>query len=205
MNLKLKVTLAIGMLALAFAACTSTPGPAGPAGPSGPTGTANVIYSAWKFAAADWNNITIDSAVMKTSFILAPEVTQAILDSGDVRVYLRLTGVLTPTPFPYTGYAGGAVSTMSAVPKLETTEPVGYIPVPAAPAVAASAAVATAKQARIRLFRFTHDNTNSVGVSSSLEYRYIIIPGGIAAAGAGKVQPDWKNYESVKRFYNIPD
>jgi hypothetical protein len=51
--------------------------------------------------------------------------------------------------------------------------------------------------------RFTNDNTGSVPLSSSLQYRYLIIPGGVAAAVAKKI--DINNYEAVKKAYNIPN
>lgn len=193
-----------------------TPGATGPQGPNGtpgatgpqgPTGTANVIYSAWKPAAANWNNITRDNTTSKSSFILAPEVTQTVIDSALIMVYARFAGGDTLTfSLPHTSYAGSAVSTISAQAQLETTEPIGYTPVPSAPAVAAGAAVPAANQARIRLFRFTHDNSASVAVSAGGTYRYIIVPGGIAAAASANSKGlNWQDYSSVKRYFNLPD
>ena len=197
MKNKLFVFLAFGLLALTIASCT---------GPLGPPGTANVIYSAWKPAAANWNKITRDNSTMNSSFILAPEVTQTVIDSALVMVYARFgTNELT-FPLPYTNYVFGAVTTISYQAQLETTEPIGYIPVPNAAAVVAGAAVPAPNQARIRLFRLTHDNSASESLGNDGRYRYIIVPGGIAAASVvGQAQPDWKDYASVKRFYNILD
>ena len=61
-------------------------------------------------------------------------------------------------------------------------------------------------QARIRLLRFTHDNTASLTVSSNADYRYIIVPGGIAAAASTNSKGlNWQDYSSVKRYFNLPD
>jgi hypothetical protein len=47
--------------------------------------------------------------------------------------------------------------------------------------------------------------TNSFGVPSNLiQFRYIIIPGGVSTSGR-KASVDFTNYNEVKLYYNIPD
>lgn len=219
MNKKMIAALVSGVLALSFVGCTGaqgpvgatgpqgpsgTPGATGPTGPQGPTGTANVIYSAWKSAAASWNAKTDFGRATQSSFINAPEVTQTIIDSGLVMVYFRSSnnGVQT---LPYTG-GSGAVWTLSAYPIIETTEPIAYSAIPTATAVAAGAAVPTANQARIRLISFDHNQAGTTQISSSAQYRYIIVPSGVAAAAStNSTGLNWQDYSSVKRYFNIPD
>jgi hypothetical protein len=197
---------------LSLIGCSGSGGSAGAPGAQGPAGSANVIYSAWKTTPATASvNYTYDGSLLKTYFLLAPEVTQPVLDSGFVMVYLRFGNNVNA--LPYTSFAGGLQNTMSFKPAIETTEPVAYSN--ATGPVAAGAAIPTAQQNRIRIFRFTADNSASVSLPVSLEYRYIIIPGGVAAApvapsvnGEKPVAPkdlDWSDYEAVKKYYNLPD
>lgn len=98
---------------LLITAC-SKEGPAGPAGPVGPqgptgttgsqgpkgdTGTANVIYSAWLDVTFRINQDS--SAFIAT--IPAVRLTNPILTSGVVKVYLNLSTAATPVivPLPY--------------------------------------------------------------------------------------------------------
>ena len=157
MNKRVIAALVSGVLALSFVGCSGSQGPIGATdpsgtpgapGPQGPTGTANVIYSPWKRAAATWNNITKDGTTSKSSFTLAPEVTQSVIDSALIMVYARfVSSSKFMFPLPYTSSAGGVVSTISYQAQLEATEPIGYTRVPSAAAVAANAAVPAANQA----------------------------------------------------------
>lgn len=213
MNKRVIAALVSGVLALSFVGCSGSQGPIGATGPSGtsgatgpqgPTGTANVIYSAWKNAAANWNAKTDFGRATQSSFISASEVTQTVIDSGLVMVYFRYSnnGVQT---LPYTG-GFGAVWTLSAYPIIETTEPIAYTPVPTAAAVTAGTAVPTANQARIRLINFDHNQAGTTILNSSSQYRYIIVPGGVAAAAFTNSKGlNWQDYSSVKRHFNIPD
>jgi len=195
--------------ALGLVDCSGSKGPAGPAGAPGPAGSANVIYSAWKPAVADWNNFTVDGSLNKTSFILAPEATRSVLDGGLVMVYFKFA--TDPLPLPYTSNAGGTVSTMWFQPAIETTEPVAYTTLAGGTTVNGGAAIPAAQQNRIRLFRFTQDNSASITVTTLGAFRYVIVPGGVAAAPMvqgpdGSLKPlDITNYEQVKQHYNLPD
>lgn len=114
-------------------------------------GTANVIYSAWTTFDSAVRDTTIDSSDLKVGDIDAPQITQEILDEGVVNVYMDFSGDVYP--LPYTSYAGGAANTIDFLPRLNL----------------------------IHVTRFTHDNSASVGFASSLEFRYVLIPGGVAA------------------------
>jgi len=62
-------------------------GSTGPAGPAGPAGPDSVMYSSWITLALTYN--TNDSLYEQT--ILAPSITQGILDSGLVLSYIQYT------------------------------------------------------------------------------------------------------------------
>lgn len=70
-------------------------GSAGQQGPPGPAGTANVIYS-------DWLTYDLKAGVYSGLYyarILAPKLTQAILDKGDIKLYISSYGQVWPLPF----------------------------------------------------------------------------------------------------------
>jgi hypothetical protein len=131
-------------------------GPAGPTGPQGPPGTANVIYSAWATSPFAIRDTTVDGGTFfRVTHINAPSLTAAILDQGVVLTYMRLTGVITPSLLPFTSMAGG---TTSIIGTWNTTQ-------------------------KIFINRHTINCASAacaVGMSTALEYRYIIIPGAVA-------------------------
>lgn len=146
-------------------------GPPGPAGPAGPAGTANVIYSSWTSIPGPASDTTLDTSRLKVLHLKAPELTQAIIDSGVIMVYMRLGDIVWA--LPYTGGAGGKASTVAFIPKVGD----------------------------IVLTRFTHDNTGSLSFSSSLQYRYVLIPGGVPAAAAANLV----DYQAMRQQFGIPD
>jgi hypothetical protein len=127
-------------------------GPAGPTGDTGPAGTANVIYTNWYTLSAAWRDTVYDgNTKKKVNHKGLASITSQIVDQGAVLSYMRWSGSAT-NPLPYTSFAGDKVSIMD------------FFPLPG----------------KIYYTRFTADNSNSVSVSTSLEYRNIIIPGGIS-------------------------
>ena len=148
-------------------------GPAGPQGADGAVGTANVIYSAWKYA-TNFNDTTIDNSALKAGYVAAPSLTTSILNSGTVLLYFTYGG--GTFNLPYTSNAGGKPNTISFTPMLN----------------------------KILVTRFTHDNTNSVALSTLLQYRYVIIPGGVSG-GRQAAHPDYNDYTAVCKYYNIAE
>lgn len=119
-----------------------------------------------------------DGSNVNVGHIAAPGVTGEVLEQGVIFVYMNYGA--GPMPLPYTSNAGGKASTLAFWNK-----PGQIIP-----------------------YRFTHDNTNSIKLSTTLQYRYIILPANMAAdtvkaSGrmAARQAPDY--YELCKR-YGIP-
>lgn len=146
-------------------------GPTGPTGPQGPTGTANVIFSAWT-TVANMTAITdtiIDGSNLKITHFTAPELTSQILDEGVVLVYLRFSS--GTWNLPYTSDAGGKPNTIDFI----------------------------AKPGDIILSRFSFDDSGSVSFSLALQFRYVLIPGGVPA-GANIM-----DYDDMQLYFGIPD
>lgn len=118
---------------------------------------------------------TIDGTSGMSTSISAPELSEDILSKGTILVYVSY-GAGTFT-LPYTSLAGGTANTISAI--------------------------ATAK--KIKLFRFTHSGAGTVGLPTTLSWRYILIPGGVAAATAKSAKTDYSkmSYEEVCAHFNI--
>lgn len=114
-------------------------------------GTANVIFSSWTTLDSAVRDSTIDGSKIRVGDINAPQLSQEILDQGVINVYMRFFG--SEYMLPHTGYAGGAANVLDFLPRLNT----------------------------LLITRFTMDNSGSTGFNSSLEFRYVIIPGGVAA------------------------
>ena len=139
-------------------------------------GTANVIYSAWSNLDSSVRDTTIDGSDLKIGDLNAPQVTQEILDQGVVNVYMNFFNDVYP--LPYTNYAGGVANTVDFLPRLNL----------------------------IYITRFAHDNSGNTGFSSSLEFRYVIIPGGVAAKS--KLTTDeikQLSYEELSKRFGIPE
>jgi hypothetical protein len=107
------------------------------------------------------------------AFLLpANPITQDILDKGTILVYAKFS--TTILPLPHTSFAGGEPSTITYYPEV----------------------------GGIRIFRFRHSGVGTTSLSTSLNYRYIIIPGGVPS---GKLSRDFKKmtYEEVCNYYSI--
>jgi hypothetical protein len=79
-------------------------GASGPAGPAGAAGTANVIYSNW-IDTATWKADTIhNGSVIDTlgyyANIRAPKLDTAILNRGEIKVYVNANTTASPVVFP---------------------------------------------------------------------------------------------------------
>ncbi|WP_276503011.1 hypothetical protein [Terrimonas pollutisoli] len=79
-------------------------GPAGAAGPAGPAGTANVIYSAWLTSAFKADTFRTTGNVLDTAGfyvdIDAPKLDLAMLDRGEMKVYVNLGTPAEPVVYP---------------------------------------------------------------------------------------------------------
>lgn len=218
--------LRIGSVVLAFSwmACAGKDGPAGPQGPAGaagpagdagpqgaagpagdagPPGTANVFYSAWELASTP-KSVTVDGTALLGADIAAPGVTAAFVAKGAVLVYFTFPG--GPVfPLPYTSFAGGKENTLSFIPAYTN----------------GGTGSAGPHDDTIMIDRFTADNSGSIGMGGSNQYRYVLIPGPLPdgglpfleAPGTGSVQYslpdgrtiDLRDYEQVREAFGIPD
>jgi hypothetical protein len=115
---------------------------------------------------------TIDGTNGNTTSITATQLSQEILDKGTVLVYGKFS--TTIFPLPYVSYAGGSANTLTFFPELNN----------------------------IKLFRFKHDGSGGVSIPTSLQFRYILIPGGVSAKTN---QPNYKlmSYREVCQQLNI--
>lgn len=155
-----------------------TTGPAGPAGPDGPAGPQGPVGTANVIYsswvyATNFKDSTVDNSLVKVGYVAAKSLSSTILSSGTVIVYFTFGA--GNFVLPYTSNAGNKPNTIAFIPALN----------------------------KIIITRFTHDNSNSVSLSTVLQYRYILIPGGISG-GRGPL-PDYNDYAAVCKYYNIPE
>jgi hypothetical protein len=145
-------------------------------GPAGPQGPAGTANVIYSTwkYATNFNDSTIDNSKIKVGYVAAPSLTSTILNSGMVMVYFTY-GAGNFT-LPYTSNAGSKVNTISYTPMLN----------------------------KILITRFAHDNSNSVSLSTLLQYRYILIPGGVSG-GRLATPVDYSDYSAVCRYYGIPE
>jgi hypothetical protein len=146
---------------------TGPAGPAGPAGPQGVAGTANVIYSSWtSFVAATWSAAVVEFGKTVRNYpAVAPGITQAILDQGVVLSYIKFplpANTTYPLPAVLNGVAVNAVASSIFV---ENT--IGIL--------------------RIKHMNITDNVDPGIPVGGT-QYRYILIPGGVAGGRGGSTE-----------------
>jgi hypothetical protein len=154
-------------------------GGAGPAGPKGDTGVANVIYSAWLdvgYAPDTTHRGTIIDTNFWVGGMVAPKITNDILNRGTVKVFLNANVPAQPAvfPLPLTDFIG-----LTGVLSINPFYTLG----------------------QINLIATDNASTFITGGVKAWQYRYVIIPGGVAARSA----VDWNNYESVKKYLGLKD
>ena len=129
---------------------------------------------------------------MRLRSITRPDLTADVINKSMIVVYFRV-GSVGPLALPYISDAGGATNQIHY-----TLDTVG----------------------KLKVFRHTFKTCRfdsgvaeaypgqpvMVAFPQGLEYRYVIIPGVVALAGAG-AKIDWKSmpYEQIKTRFNIPD
>ena len=134
-----------------------TAGAAGAGGPAGPAGTANVIYSGWLDVAFLPDTIMVGNVVVDTagyySDLAATKLTNTILSSGDIKVYVNLGTAAAPVvfPLPFLDIYSGLSIDVWYVPQI------------------------------IKLYSNVNASTQGTGTNKAVQYRYILIPGGTPA------------------------
>lgn len=161
------------------AGTTGPQGPAGPQGPKGDTGTANVIYSDWlnvTYTPDTTHNGNVVDTVSYTAEIAAPLLTSDILSKGEIKVYLNIGSADAPT----------------------------VVPLPLDPAFG-TVITPLFGIGKITLISLTDASTQTTANGTSLQYRYILIPGGTAAGGTtGRMaKVNWDDYNQVKTFLDL--
>lgn len=151
---------------------TGPRGATGATGPQGPAGTANVIYSGWVSFQQAERDTLIDGTNLKVNHLPAPRLTQAIIDNGAIQVYMRFG--TTVLTLPYTARAGSRPNTVSFIPR----------------------------PGRLLITRFTHDHTPPYLGFGSVQFRYVLIPGGLSASLPNL---DLSDYDAVRAAFNIID
>ena len=147
----------------------------GPAGPIGPQGPAGTANVQYSGwnYATNFRDTTIDNSLMHVADLAAPALTQTLLDGGSMQIFLDYGGGVFP--LPHTAYAGGKASIISYLPRIK----------------------------HFIITRFTLDNTNSVNLSTAIQYRYILIPGGHALAAIKNAHINMNDYNALTKFFRI--
>jgi hypothetical protein len=169
-------TLVLFSVSLVLTACSKAKdgatGPAGTAGTNGTPGTANVIYSGWLDVTDSLN--TTDSLYDGT--IQTPALADSILQKGDVKVFVNFGTAAAPAvvPLPYSQVTSSGLLFIN---------------------------VSFGEQ-KIYLVSDADASTYVNSGSKTLQYRWVVVPGGIASARSAI---DWKNYAQVKSYLGITD
>ena len=164
-------------LSLSITNCSSDDGTDGVDGQTGATGPAGTANVIY----SEWLKApvavveTIDGTTGMSTSINAPQLSADILAKGTILVYMSF-GTGTYT-LPYTSNAGGTTNTITAIANVNT----------------------------IKFFRFTHSGSGTVNIPTTLNWRYILIPGGVAATTTRGVLPNYSkmSYEEVCAHFNI--
>jgi hypothetical protein len=163
---------------------TGTTGSTGATGATGATGTANVIYSAW-FTTTAWTKTTIFSIDNFDFNKAAPGITADILDKGVVLVFGKLNGYSTdfglsnnPVQLPYNVvYKSGVLNT-------DTWSFITSV-------------------GNLKIKFISDQNLYSGGPATNYQFRYVIVPGGVAGGRLQSLQG--MSYAEIKAMYNLPD
>ena len=187
--------LALFAFSLSLTSCSKegSTGPAGPAGPTGATGatgakgetgTANVIYS-------DWLDVTFNDTT-GVADVAAPSLTLDVLNTGSIKVYWNLSDETDPfivsVPAVISPYLLFSAETLAQMwPSItDGNYPEIYVD-------------AYYSEKLINLVS-NYPVSSSEGFS---QFRYIIIPGGVQEGNRSAI--DWKDYNSVKKYYQLKD
>ena len=118
--------------------------------------------------ATNFRDTTIDASMVQAATLTATELTSAYISDATILVYFTFGAGVFQ--LPYTSYAGGKGSTISFIPEV----------------------------GQILVTRFTFDNSASITMSTLLEFRFVIIPGGVYV-------PNSLDYPTISHLYRIRD
>lgn len=155
-------------------------GAQGPEGPQGEEGTANVIYSDWtEFDSSNWTDAHSEFGQTRREYpIEVPEIDEEILAIGTVQLYVRIPSVLGDTVFPLP-WIYGLTKGNAQVMGFELDP--GMI---------------------IINFHDLVDDSDDPGTFGDVvEYRYVVIPGGMATAKMKSV--DLNDYQAIMNHFHI--
>lgn len=176
------------LLSVGLLACEGPAGPEGPQGPQGaqgpqgeqgPEGTANVTYSDWAgFNESNWSEAYSAFGQMRRDYpITESAVDEDILATGTVMVYVRIPSVLGDSVFPLP-WIYGLTKGIAQVLNFEL-EPGSIV---------------------INFYDLVDDSVDPGTFGEIVEYRYVIIPGGVQAKAKGL---DLNDYHSVVKYFDI--
>jgi hypothetical protein len=132
------------------------------------------IYYSGWTYATNFRDSVIDNSSEHLATLAAPALTQNYVNSAALLVYFTFGS--GEFPMPYTSNAGGKASTISFIPQV----------------------------GRFLITRFTFDNTDSINLSTGLQYRYVVIPAGQLVAAA-QHHVNLNDPEAVKAYFNLPN
>jgi hypothetical protein len=162
------------LLCVALVTLGCAKGDTGPTGPRGPTGSANVIYSDW-YSPPTWTLETEFGVANRTCTVVAPSLTQEIVDQGVVMVYMRLIG-----------WSPSIIQLPFLIPDL------GY----------QLYFRARADSIKVVYFVAASPTSTPVLIATGNQIRYVLIPGGEVAAA---MQAEGATYEQeVARLRSMP-
>lgn len=157
-------------------------GPAGPAGtngaqgPKGDTGTANVMYSAWLDVIYLPDTMHVGTRIDTLGYyasINVTKLTNAILNSGEIKVYFNAGTPTAPEIYPLPYY--DVYNRININPSFSLQ--------------------------RIDLYSNANVSTVTITGAKRLQYRYILIPGSVPGQKAPKV--NWNNYNEVQDYLGL--
>ena len=132
------------------------------------------IYYSGWAYATNFRDSTLDNSAMHVANLAAPMLTQNYINSAGLLIYFSYGGGVLP--LPYISYAGGKASEISFRPQV----------------------------GRFLIVRFTLDNTDSINLSTVLQYRYVIIPAG-QLIGAAQHHVNLNDPEAIKAYFHLPE
>ena len=164
------VCIFIVCLSIVFGCKKGSDGAEGPARPQGPQGPAGTANVIFSNweRAVRFKDTTMDQTIMHVGHIYSRHLTASVQNSALVLMYMDFGGGVFPLPL--TSNSGGRTSTINF--KLKSNEFV--------------------------IYRITNDGGSKINLGTTISYRYIIIPGGLAAKLKNK-NIDLNNYSEVEK------